>query len=180
MNTLELDRCLKNNKYTKKIYKGTFAADLIPYKKHTKSNFLVINDEPSNLSGSHWIGIYITDNTLELFDTGGRSFLHNTYIRKFIKFHSNKKFVYNKNQIQHLESDLCGQFVCLFGLAKAKNISFKKFLSIFTFKNLKNNNFIVLNIFKNHFDCIKIVCGNRFKNINNYKIQICNKLKYSS
>lgn len=161
MNTLELDKCLKQNKCTRKIYGGTFAADLIPLQRKIKPIFYVVNTQPSSQSGEHWLGVYITSSVLELFDSGGRSFETYPHIEKFIKFHSNKKFKFNSTQIQAFDSDLCGQFVCLFALSKCKNISTKKFISCFNINyRLNDNNFIVLKLFKKYFNCIKQICVN--------------------
>jgi hypothetical protein len=121
MNTLELDHCLKKNKFTKKIYGGTFAVDLTPLRGNKKPIFYVINTQPSSQQGEHWLGLYITNNTFELFDSGGRSFESHPYIKKIIKIlfkEEIKKITFNKKQIQAYESDLCGHFVCLFAFSK--------------------------------------------------------------
>lgn len=178
MNTLQLYTCLKNNKFTKKNFKGVFAADQVPLQKITKPVFYVVNTDASSLSGSHWIGIFITSRTLEVFDSGGRSFRKHYYLKKLWKHHSTKKFLYNNKQIQGFNSDLCGEFTALYGLIKAKNVSTKKFISYFNAKNINHNNYLVLSLFKKHFNCTKIVCSkNSFKKINNRKIQICRNLR---
>ena len=119
--------------------------------------------------------MYINNHTIELFDSGGRSFIKHPYINQLLKYHSDKKFVYNKKQIQAIESDLCGQFCCLFALIKAKHKQTHKFISYFNLKkNLKDNNYLVLSLFKKHFNCTKIICGkNSFKKIAGKKVQIC-------
>jgi hypothetical protein len=177
MNTLHLDDCLKRNNFTKKIFKGVFAADKIPHRKVIKPIAFVINTQNSFESGEHWLGVYITPKILELFDSGGRNFNQHYYLNQLRKYHSTKKFVYNNKQIQSLQSDLCGEFVCLFILAKSREISSKKFISYFNFKNLSDNNYLVLSEFKKYFDCNKIVCSNKFKKINNKRVQICINLR---
>lgn len=182
MNTLQLNDCLRANKWTQKIYRGTYAADLIPKRKiiKNKPEFYVVNLDDSNLPGSHWIGIYLTATKIEIFDSGGRKLLdQNHYLALFRKYHKEKKFVYNNRQIQAFTSEMCAQFVCLFALAKAKKISLKQFLNCFLFvpKNLKNNDFIATQLFNKYFKCNSDGC---IQVCNENKcIQVCNNLKNS-
>lgn len=177
MNTIQLDECLRKNKFTKKIFQGVYAADKIPHRKIIKEVFYVINTQNSFNQGEHWLGVYITPRIVELFDSGGRHFKQHYYISQLLKYHSHKKFLYNKKSIQGLDSDLCGEFVCLFGLAKSKKITTKKFTTFFNARNLNDNNYLVLGLFKKYFSCSKIVCNNKFKKVGNKKIQICKNLK---
>jgi hypothetical protein len=123
------------------------------------------------------LAVYITPEKFELFDSGGRDFKHHYHLNRLRKYHSTKKFLYNNRQIQGLQSDLCGEFVCLFILAKSKNKSTKNFVAHFNAKNLNDNSFLVLRLFKKYFDCNKIVCSNKYKIINRKKVQICLNLR---
>lgn len=177
MNTLQIDQCLRGNAFTRKIFKGVFAANKIPHQKIIKPVIYVINTQNSYEQGEHWLGVYITPKLIELFDSGGRDFKNHKYLQQLKDYHSTKKFVCNKKQIQGFESSLCGEFVCLFSLIKAKNKPTKKFISYFNCKNLNENDILVLDLFKKYFNCTNIVCSNKFKKINNRKVQICKNLR---
>jgi len=184
MNTLQIDECLKQNKFTQKIYRGTFPCDKIPRLEIEGPTLFVANLSDSFHEGSHWIGIYLDSKRIELFDTGGRSLInHHRHLADFRKFHSNKKFVCNSRRVQGLASDLCGEFVCLFALAKSKHVTTRKFIGLFTSAaatnhhlNLEYNDFIVLDLFKAHFKCAKIYCTQLYRRIGKRQIQICYNL----
>ena len=52
MNTLQLERALKRNTFTKKIFVGVFAADELP-KLNTFPCGFVANTDPSTEPGTH-------------------------------------------------------------------------------------------------------------------------------
>ena len=52
MNTLQLERALKHNTFTKKIFVGVFAADELPTLNTFPSGF-VANTDPSTEPGTH-------------------------------------------------------------------------------------------------------------------------------
>ena len=57
MNTLQLERALKHNTFTKKIFVGVFAADALPTLNTFPSGF-VANTDPSTEPGTHWVAFY--------------------------------------------------------------------------------------------------------------------------
>lgn len=180
MNTIQIEKCMRQNKFTKNIFKGVFPADKIPHQKIIKPVLYIINTHNSSKPGEHWLAVYITANKIELFDTGGRELKNHIYLKKLREYHSNKKFAFNRKQVQSFSSDLCGEFVCLYGLIKSKNISTIKFIRYFNSKNLNNNNFLVLDLFKKYFNCTNIVCKKKFIKIKNKKVQVCSALRSSS
>jgi hypothetical protein len=173
MNTVQLDDCLRGNINTRKIYKGTYPCDQIPKRKiaGNRGEFYCVNLEESWKPGNHWVGIYITGKTIEIFDTGGRSLINHKYLRELLKFHNDKQYNYNSRQIQSYTSDLCGEFVCLYCLSKVKNLSLSNFINIFNFLNLNRNDCLVLRLFKKYFKCSR-VSNYRYRKC----IQYCNKL----
>lgn len=177
MNTLEIDKCLKTNKNTKKIYKETFASNEFPLKKFRKKVLFVLNTQPSWMKGEHWVVIYINKKNLEFFDSAGRDLSDFPSFKKILIFYSDKKILSNKIQIQTFSSDICGEISCLFCLAKSRNLKIKEFVNYFNKKNLYDNNHLVIDYFKKNFNCGKIVCSNNYKNIKNKKIQICTNLR---
>ena len=54
LSTLDIEKVMKSNKYTKKYLKGVFAIDKIPKKIKSKPSMFVINTDKSNKPGQHW------------------------------------------------------------------------------------------------------------------------------
>lgn len=60
METNEINRILRRNPITKKIYRGCFPSDKIPlFKKFPAA--IVVNFDDSHERGSHWVAIYAVD-----------------------------------------------------------------------------------------------------------------------
>jgi hypothetical protein len=111
--------------------------------------------DTSDKSGSHWISIYLTKSIIEFFDSGGRSLNDNIYLNYIKKYYKEKKFVFNKTQIQDNSSYFCGIFCCLFALTKAKKLATKHFINIFNKKKLHVNDRMISYLFNKHFSCSK-------------------------
>lgn len=132
--TLEKIARLHKAKYRKKLFCCVCACDMIP-KKIPKSNsaIIIVNSDTSDKPGTHWLAIWITTSKRQrlayFFDSYGRAPL-NTYIRNFIKDHSNK-ISWNVKQIQSLHTHTCGEYCCVFALSMAASKSFTCFFRQF-------------------------------------------------
>ena len=69
MNTLQIERLLKKDLKTKKIFKKVCALDQL--EKPTFPSAYVINSDPSSEPGEHWVAVY--------FDKHGREEYFDTY-----------------------------------------------------------------------------------------------------
>jgi len=125
-----------------KCFKGTFPVDLIKYKKYTERPIsFIINTDPSNKPGEHWVALYINeDNKAEYFDSFGRSPID---LINFLKLNSVKEIIYNKNIIQCLFSSNCGAYCILFLRARNNGINFVEFLKFFN-NELCINDFLAI------------------------------------
>lgn len=143
MNTLEVQRYLDQNN-SKKIKMKVCAFNELPLKlvKNREYGF-VMNLSRSTEPGSHWTALYIDKKRkASYFDSYGFRFADkNHHIRRLIK--ENCKRVYcNKQQLQQLNSSVCGMYASLFILHMMNGGSVKTFASRFT-KNLLINDIIV-------------------------------------
>lgn len=159
MNNFELEKCLRQNPYTRKIFIGVFPSNRIPKKPinirtdNDKIGFIA-NVSDDTHPGSHWISFVITKTTIEYFDSGGKSYTKNKYFKTFVKINSiKKKIIFNKLKIQSEFSDSCGQYSALFLLARAKNIDPLLFFNFFKTKDLIENDFLAYSMFKRYFKC---------------------------
>lgn len=127
------------------IFKGVFPCDSLPTNFSLPAVF-VINLSPHNEPGTHWIALYISRNgDAFYFDSFGMK-PSNFHIIAFLKMHT-KTVDFNRKQLQHLSSNKCGQFCCVFIVSVLKNCSINSLISRFGL-NLFVNDFIVENMYK--------------------------------
>jgi hypothetical protein len=135
-----IDKTLRTNAFTKRIYCGTFPCDkLSSFKIPSHACGVIVNFDPSNKPGSHWIALYFDRNkNVEYFDTYARNIKTNIDIYNFIRSRGNKhvKFL-TGDSIQHDDSSVCGHYSILFFLCRSKGISFQHFVN--TFKDQTNS-----------------------------------------
>jgi len=81
-----------------------------------KDKFYIVNNQPSNMPGQHWLAISKIDNNLQFFDSYGMgTTFYGKYMQKFVK--SSKNVTESDRILQYQYSDTCGQF-CIFYIAK--------------------------------------------------------------
>jgi hypothetical protein len=120
LNTIQISQIMY--KFQKLFYKDLYfnvgACDLIIDETilNYKKNAFILNTDTSNLSGTHWVSIYTTNDTIEYFDSEGKS-PRNKCLRLFIKnlqrIYPNRKFLYNTNIFQHYGNN-CGVYSIYF------------------------------------------------------------------
>ena len=110
---------------------------------------LIVNLDTSDKPGSHWISFFITDKTLEIFDSLG--FTASSWDKKplfvlnFIKKLSFTHEIYVAPPLQNPLSNLCG-FYCIYFLLWREYYPFSSCISIFT-SDLQLNDKILLDQF---------------------------------
>ena len=122
-------------------FNGVYSRDNLP--KTIKNGAHVINlDEYSDI-GTHWIALYVNNRTVTYFDTFGVGHIPT----EIIKFINNKNIIANIFRIQASDSVICGYFYIGFidFMLKGKNLT--DFTNLFSPKNFKKNDNIILNYF---------------------------------
>ena len=110
MNTLQLERILSSDKYTSKYFEGVLAADELPRYVTSFPSAYVVNTNPSDEPGKHWLAFFFdSDGIAEFFDSyGGTPQDYDFY--RFFK--TNSSFVItNQKQLQQDTSNVCGAYV---------------------------------------------------------------------
>lgn len=162
MNSSEINFILKTLRQTKHIFSGVYACDTLPDFIIKKPALLVCNTHPIKKSGEHWISIYISrNNHAEYFDSFGLP-PNNKYIINFLKRNA-KTYSYNKQMIQSLFSNYCGQFCIMYAFHKGLLKSLNSFLKIFDLAKPNKNNKVVYNFFHKKI-CYNKSCMNIFQN----------------
>lgn len=131
LNTLQLERILKKDKYTKNIFLGVFSRDYIPKNVKYPCCF-IINTDPSTKPGEHWLAFY--------YDKKGFCYFFDSYglHPKFYNLHTyltktSRGWTYNTKRLQSLNSKACGFYCFIYLLLKSRNIEITKF-------NITDNN----------------------------------------
>ena len=94
MNTVQIDKIMNTDEYTKNTYLGTLSIDRLP-KKVLFPSCIIINNQTSKEPGEHWIAIYFDKKGGEFFDSFGnppKYYNLEAYLRKKCKhFKFNRK-----------------------------------------------------------------------------------------
>ena len=134
MNTMQINKLMANDKFTKKIYLGTFPIDKLPTKIKYPSGF-ILNNQKSTEIGEHWIAMYFDNQkNCEFFDSfgnGPKFYNLGNYLNKMCNGYNS----FNKKKLQSDYSSFCGYYCILFLLFKARCFSLRKFLSYFRDSN---------------------------------------------
>ena len=132
-----------------KIFRGVYASDRLP--KSPRNGVYIVNLDPSNLPGSHWVAIYLHNHLAEYFDSYGLPpFIRN--IRKFLKPFTVTR---NRIQIQSFHSDICGEYCCLYTASKSLGQTLHKFLTQFHHTIPHLNDCRVLKLFDRTFNEVR-------------------------
>lgn len=98
---------------------GVFSSNTLP--KHPPAIFrCIVNFDPSDMPGSHWLGIVLRgDGTGEFFDSygvqadGDGAFLHSkfhTHFRTYMDAHCPRGWSFNRWDLQSMHEQTCGHY----------------------------------------------------------------------
>ena len=137
MDTQTINQLLKNTKY----FIGTFACDLLP-SRFKKPALFVVNTDPSNRPGEHWIALFINSNGKgEYFDSFGLPPLNENII-KFLLINCPNGFLYNPRTLQCLKCITCGHYCVVYVKLRSIGKTFCNFISLFTTNTFKNEKIV--------------------------------------
>ena len=139
MNSIQIEKILEGDQYSRKYFKGVFALDEVPLQgKKIKNSIFVINSETKNGPGEHWIAVFFDKNSnCEFFDSLG--FDPKFYSLDFLLKKSSNTLTINRFAVQSIFSEFCGLYTICFILIRCRKISFNKFLEYFDVDCIKND-----------------------------------------
>ena len=146
MNTFQLIKSLKSDKFTKKSFIGVFARDEIPLKIKYPSCFIINNKKRSH-PGEHWLALFIDgDGSVDFFDSMG---FHPSFygLEDKLKQISKNIIRFSSMRVQGFFSNYCGVYCLLFLYKRSRGIKFKEFLKYF--KNCNQNDLFIKQKIKN-------------------------------
>jgi len=123
MNTEEIVRVL--SPACGKDFDGVFSADTLPEKPH----LLVVNTDPSNRPGRHWICMFVEDDYGEYFDSFGQPPTAN--FERYLNRHC-RSWTFNNKQLQSVISQFCGHYCIFYCIRRSRGVDMRKIVSSFT------------------------------------------------
>ena len=154
MNTMQLERVMKTDPYTRSQFRGVFAADQLPRRVKTYPSAYIVNTDPASEPGAHWVAFYFPQKDKgEFFDSYGDTPAYYSGIFKtFIKQNS-CTWTYNHQPLQSLLSRVCGQYCLFYLLHRCHGVNMFKILRYFH-KNKERNDRFVNEFICKHFSRI--------------------------
>ena len=137
MNAFQLAQVLMKDLFTRGSFAGVYACDQlssIKINKYPKS--FVVDTDPMELPGTHWIATYFNEQMKgEFFDSYGKHPIH--YNKHFADFR-NVEWEHNKIQLQSAFSTVCGQYCIYFLYHCCRKRSMSSIVNSFVNDKLRN------------------------------------------
>ena len=114
---LAITNILKSDSFTKMVFKDVLPSDCLPHEIRKKPRGYILNTDPSNKPGSHWVAMYLTeDGKGKFWDSYGQA--PGFYSQNFTQFLGKHcgTFTWNRKILQAFSSDMCGQYTLFFAL----------------------------------------------------------------
>lgn len=145
MQTGDIERTLSKDTRTRGSFRGVFPSDKLP--SNPNYGTYVINFDPSGDPGTHWVAVNIhkSRNKAEYFDSYGFP----PFVQDIITFLQPFTVKSNRIRLQNFESDLCGEYCCLYALFKCTKGVISQFTSLFP--NPELNDCEVVRLFSEEF-----------------------------
>ena len=122
---------------------GVYSRDNLPDK--IKYGGYVINLDEYYDIGTHWIALYVNNETVTYFDSFGIEHIP----KEVEKFIGSRNLISNIYRIQNYDLVMCGSFCIGFIDYMFKGKSLTDYTNLFSFNNLIKNDDIILNYFLN-------------------------------
>ena len=107
MNSEQLVSILKQDPYTVSIFRGVYPINRLPA---IRNGIYVINTAPDTHPGLHWVALFVTDSSIEYFDSYGGDPPTALY-----RWGKKKQWIKNPIPLQSPLTSVCGQY-CLYYL----------------------------------------------------------------
>ena len=143
LTTLQLNKRLKKNPVTKKMFIGTFPGCVLP-STNAKQYSFITNTDLHHQSGEHWNAWMVKGKRIIFFDSFGRD-------PRDTSFPDNYKYIvekfdnleYSKIRIQSFTSVTCGYFCMHFIYVLSLGLDLEFFLNDYSNNFMENDEFVV-------------------------------------
>lgn len=145
MNTEELERTLKGDKWIRAVFRGVYAKDMLLDAERRRPGLYICNTENSDEAGEHWIAIYLPkQGRAEYFDSFGRD------ATEEMKIFLGREWIYNNRIVQSPFSTVCGHHVLHYAFFRCRGVSYQKILARYG-PNVTENDRLVRFFARIHF-----------------------------
>lgn len=133
MNSLQISQILKNNKITKKYFKGVFSSNNIPLFT-TFPHCFIANTQRMGLSGEHWVALYVKNRDhIEYFCS--LALPVNEDLKKYLSQFKYKTL--NCKRLQSLFANTCGPYCIFYLIYRCLGKSFENIIKyLFSLPNI--------------------------------------------
>ena len=133
MNSLEILNILKSDAFTKTVFTDVLPSDRLPGRIQTRPRGFIVNTDPADKPGTHWLVIFITtDGKGEFWDPfAQRPGFYSPNFTPFLNKHCST-FTWNRKALQAASSDVCGQYALFFALHRCRHIPMTTIANMFT------------------------------------------------
>lgn len=114
-------------------FQGVYPVDMLPYSLMPRPSSIIVNLDPHNEPGSHWVAIHFPKNEYRFalfFDSYGRPPL-DPRILAFLTRNSRNKWFNNPYRYQDELSSVCGWYALLFLKLVHRNYTFDQIHRLF-------------------------------------------------
>jgi hypothetical protein len=134
MNEIQINYLLKTNKYTKKRFRGTFAADEL--KKLELNSHYIVNLDTRQDNGSHWILLTRSEQgKVYYFCTSGIPPFELNLVSLLEKY---PIIYYSPENIQSIKRQSCGAYCILVSYLMSRGFNLREAINIFTDDHIFN------------------------------------------
>ena len=127
---------------------GVFGCDELA--NITQQGCLIVNTDPSYMSGTHWISIIIKPKCVNYYDPLSLNFWSSDPNISNFLIKLKRDLYINSVPVQTLSSPYCGHHCVTFCyIMMMKNISFRQFLNFFSPLKIEKREHLSLELFKN-------------------------------
>lgn len=142
LNNLQLDHLAQSHPLLSKVFYGTVTCDRLPTKLMKEGpTAYIVNTDPHDEPGTHWIALWTEGNTCEIMDSYAISLdVYGTaqplkdWLDRHFKFQ-----VANGKTLQSLFSQSCGDYALMYLVDKTEGRSMNDFLSRFKKRDFVGN-----------------------------------------
>ena len=142
MNTIQLQRFMLNDPYICRYMGGVVAINDLPLFVDKPRTFIV-NTDPNNLPGKHWIVVFV-DDVCEHFNSSSRKPSKSFSNYMMVK---GPNYMFNTNRVQALGSNTCGLYCLFFAYFRCRGYSFQSVINMFS-DNLLLNELVVKHFYE--------------------------------
>ena len=142
LNNLQLDYLAGTHPILAQVFYGTVPCDRLPRTLPQEGpTAYIVNTDPHDEPGRHWIAIWTEGNVSEIMDSYGLSLeVYGTTdpIVEWLNRHS-KYQLHNRQSLQSLFSQSCGDYALMYLIDRAEGRSMQQFLNRFKKNDYVNN-----------------------------------------